>query len=447
MHLEKVFNCQFKQVMKRYHALVSEHNTLQVHTKSTQLREPHQSKFKTLTSFYLRTFWNDLNSPLWANTHEIPTLFITRRDLANLCNCSMRAVQDHLARLSTFGLIYVNELPTSSQNFGYQIRINLWLLFKWEECKPTLRSWLQKPTMIKKVNFSEVWQTLPDLRNLETLNNSYKENSEENVDCRPQERHQEIFYQEMREMAQNSSECPEEDQEIDQENRVAPGESPVDKHSEKQGRFEAYLQGNLHKTRYQTINVQKSNGITNTEKELIVNNFWNFTKGIFYPHANYKPIDLQIKHVIQKHVFNDFTTLKSEENTFVFWQTYSLKLQYWAEKKHNYDTKKDRVAYHPIQYFSKEYGNSKRQGFLVVNEWAKRAEKSLRELAFEKELFNAQNAVNQYILFKKLPKGQKNKIVNKVQLYQYLCRKLQVRTNQYTTQKFMDFVTNYQFIN
>lgn len=447
MHLEKVFNCQFKKVMKRYHSFVSEHNVLQVHTKSTQLREPHQSKFKTLTSFYLRKFWNDLNSPLWADTHEIPTLFITRRDLANLCNCSMRAVQDHLARLSTFGLIYVNEHPDSTRNFGYQIRINLWILFKWEQCRPKLCTWLNKPTIIKKVDFDEVWQTLPDLRNLKTLNNSYIEKKEENVDILPQERHQETFCQEMREMVQLSSPSPITNQEIDQENRVAAPAAAVDNSVQAVDRFEAYCNGTLHKARYQTHKIPPSNDITLGEKDLIVNNFWNFAKNIFYAHRDYKPIEKDIKKVIKEHVFNDFISNKVGENTFVYWQTLSLKLQYWAEKKHNYDTKKDRVAYHPIQYFSKEYGNAKRQGFLVIHEWAKRAETSLLELAFSKELFSVQNAMNQYVLYKKLPKGQVNKITNSLQLYNYLHRKLQARTNLQTTQKFIAFVTNHQLLN
>jgi hypothetical protein len=109
MRIEKTFSHQFGQVIERYHAFAKEHNDVQFVTKSTMLREPHLSKLKSIAHLYLKQFWNCMNSPLWADSDRVPLLQVTRWDLANLCGCSRRAVQDHLARLSTFGVITVEE--------------------------------------------------------------------------------------------------------------------------------------------------------------------------------------------------------------------------------------------------------------------------------------------------------------------------------------------------
>ena len=435
MRIEKTFSHQFGQVIERYHAFAKEHNDVQFVTKSTMLREPHLSKLKSIAHLYLKQFWNCMNSPLWADSDRVPLLQITRWDLANLCGCSRRAVQDHLARLSTFGVITVEEFEEGRVN-GYKIALNLWLLLGIDQFKPKIQSWSEKPTTILKAfSLSEV-QTLPHLSNqIENLNNSYIAEDVENLS---QERHQENG-QEKQEIAQNLVN----DQESCQEKNMGGAENSFISSDE---RFEAYRKGTLNKIRYQNAPKPEPKGLTDIEKATIINNFWKYVKDVFYPQRNYTPIESEIKKVIHRDVFNGFKNQNPKENTFEFWQIYSMTLQYWADKKQAFDARKDREAYHPTKYFSKDYGTHQKQGFLVVLQWAKKAEKSLREIEFEKELERAKLTMMQYPMTGVVPRGQGNKIKDITQLAQYYTRKLSVKTNSDYVQKFNEFLTTTNFL-
>jgi hypothetical protein len=123
-----------------------------------------------------------------------------------------------------------------------------------------------------------------------------------------------------------------------------------------------------------------------------------------------------------------------------------MTLQYWADKKQAFDARKDREAYHPTKYFSKDYGTHQKQGFLVVLQWAKKAEKSLREIEFEKELERAKLTMMQYPMTGVVPRGQGNKIKDITQLAQYYSRKLSVKTNSDYVQKFNYFLKTTNFL-
>lgn len=434
MRIEKTFAHQFGKVIERYHAFAREHNSLQEITKATMLREPHLSKVKAITSLYLKQFWNMMNSPIWADSDIVPVLDITRWDLANLCNCSRRTVQDHLSRLSAYGIIEVEDCYSNGGNNGYKLRLNLWLLLGIDEFKPKAQAHSEKATFIAKVPSPQV-QTLPHLNNQENLNNKYIAEDVENL---PQERHQENC-QEKQEIAKPTAT----NQEKNQKNNggaAADDEAPTNYSSAE--RFEAYRNGNLNRLRYQKPQRVQPKGILDVEKGIIVQNFWKFAKELFYPNRRFvAKIDAEIQQVIRKDVFMDF----EGEHDFTFWQIYNMRMQFWAEKKQAWDAKLDREAYFPIQYFSKEYGNSKKQGFLVVKVWEKKAEKSLKEIEFEKELEKAKMAMIQYPITGAVPKGQKEKIADITQLAQYYYRKLSVRTNSEFVQKFNTFLATSKF--
>lgn len=470
MRIEKTFRHQFGKVVERYIAFVKEHNAAQVVTRSTMLREPHQSKFKTIASLYLKEFWNRMNSPLWAEATDMPFVTVTRADLANLCGCSRRAVQDHLARLSHYGVIMLEEFDEGKVN-GYHVAVNQWFLLGVEASKPQIQSWSEKVTSILKSSVGDsdsptVWKSLPYLIDQkENLYNSYKA---ELVDKLPQERHQENC-QEKQEIADFVA-TP---QNLDQENakkntgavdgaedglvvvsEVGDGTSDMEVADENQGgssveissdeRFEAYKKGNLHKLRYRNQPQQpKYREITLAEKNGIVENFWKYAKEAFYPNRNFSPIEPEIKKVIYQDVFGSFKSKDISEITYEYWQIYNLRMQYWVDKKQAFDARKDRQAYHPTSYFAKSYGNAKNQGFLVVLEWDKKCQKSLKEAEFERELEKAKMSMLQYPFL--VPRGQRNKIKDVTQLAQYLGRKLTVRTNSEYVQKFNTFLTTTNF--
>ncbi len=436
MRIEKTFSHQFGAVIERYHAFAREHNSLQKKaksTKSTMLREPHLSKMKAISSLYLKKFWNMMNSPIWADSDIVPVLEVTRWDLANLCNCSRRTVQDHLARLSAYGIIEIEESYATS----YKLRLNLWILLGIEEFKPKAEIHFEKATKITKVLPPQV-QTLPHLNNQEHLNNKYKADDVENL---PQERHQENC-QEKQEIAKPAPTNQEKNQEKNggAADGGAADEAPTNYSSAE--RFEAYRKGNLNRLRYPKAQKIEPKGILDVEKGIIVQNFWKFAKELFYPNRRFvAKIDAEIQQVIRKDVFMDF----EGEHDFAYWQIYNLRMQFWAEKKQSWDAKQDREAYFPLQYFAKEYGNTQKQGFLVVKVWEKKAEKSLKEIEFEKELEKAKLAMIQYPVTGAVPKGQKDKIKDITQLAQYYYRKLSVRTNSEFVQKFNTFLATSKF--
>ncbi|MEA5259482.1 hypothetical protein VB264_16905 [Arcicella aquatica] len=447
MRIEKTFNHQFGKVIERYHAFAREHNEQQEVTKATMLREPHLSKVKAITALYLKEFWNMMNSPIWADSDRVPVLDITRWDLANLCNCSRRAVQDHLARLSTYGIIEVEEAYTNGKNNGYKIRLNLWFLLGISEFKPIIKSHSEKPTIVLKTTDPSLLQTLPHLNNQkENLNNTDKA---EDVDNLPHERHQEIG-QEKQEIAQTSPLNQENNHEKNKGAAGDPGaghpageniENPKSYSSDE--RFEAYRKGNLNKLRYAKAPVSQPKGISDVEKGLIVQNFWNFAKELFYPNKRFvTKIESEIKQVIRKDIFSDFTG----QYGFDYWQIYNMRMQYWAEKKQAFDAKLDREAYFPLQYFAKEYGTAQKQGFLVVKIWERKAEKSLKEIEFERELERAKLMMIQYSSSGAVPRGQAQKIKDITQLAQYYYRKLSVKTNSEYVQKFNTFLTTSNFL-
>lgn len=437
MRIEKTFNHQFGKVIERYHAFAREHNEKQEITKATMLREPHLSKVKAITALYLKEFWNMMNSPIWADSDRVPVLDITRWDLANLCNCSRRAVQDHLARLSTYGIIEVEDCYVDGKNNGYKIRLNLWFLLGISEFKPVINSHSEKPTIVLKTTDPSLLQTLPHLNNqIENLNNTDKA---EDVNKLPQERHQEIG-QEKQEIAQTLVL----NQEKNHENNMGAGENfeNAKSHSSDE-RFEAYRKGTLHKLRYAKAPVSQPKGISDVEKGLIVQNFWNFAKELFYPNKRFvAKIESEIKQVIRKDIFGEFTG----EYGFDYWQIYNMRMQYWAEKKQAFDAKLDREAYFPLQYFAKEYGTAQKQGFLVVKIWERKAEKSLKEIEFERELERAKLMMIQFPSTGAVPRGQAQKIKDITQLAQYYYRKLSVKTNSDYVQKFNTFLTTSNFL-
>lgn len=460
MRIEKTFKHQFGKVVERYLAFVREHNDAQMVTRATMLREPHLSKFKTIANFYLKEFWNRMNSPLWAEATNMPLITITRADLANLCGCSRRAVQDHLARLSHYGVIMLEEFAEGKIN-GYHVAINQWFLLGVEESKPKIQSWSEKATTILKSAYKSfeplsMGQTLPHLLDLkENLYNSYRA---EGVEKLPQERHQENC-QEKQEIAKPLGAGQEPNQENFTKKKAGAGPeqtsgvdtSEVADENPQGGteissdeRFEAYKQGKLHKLRYQNKPTPVK-AITEIEKAQIVSRFWSYVKDVFYPNRNFTPIEADIKKVIYRDVFKSFVPEKPSENTFEFWEIYNLRMQYWADKKQAFDARKDRQAYHPTAYFQKSYGNSQKQGFLVVLEWDKKAQKSLKELEFERELERAKLSMLQFPVTGTVPKGQKNKIKDITQLAQYFSRKLTVRTTSEYVQKFNTFLTTTNF--
>lgn len=474
MQLEKTHNAQFGKCVQRYLSFVREHNDLQTESKETWLREPHLSKYKAITTFYLKHYWNMMNSPLWADSDILPMIETTRQDLANICGCKTKAVYNHLARLSSVGIIEIETLKLGKKGEekqikvnGYRISLNLYFLLGIEDFKPEMKKMKPEEVRIIKRTSSLELQTLPDLLNpYEILN---KEDIAECVENLSQERHQEIhqekektatlpvseqnkpeiIYQENQENnlggAENFEEtetkvCSEQDwAEIV---RKQLGEKPqnIEKVSTPHENWNSYRLRREQEFK-DTRPKKPALTISDVEKLRIVDNFWNYAKNVFYPGRNFEPIRKKITDLIRFDVFNNF----EGSDDPIFWQIESLKLQSWAEKKAKFDENKGRNAYFPLNYFAKSYGNREKQGFLVVKIWKFKHDKSLKEMEFDRILESAKRSMTIYPTTGIVPRGQKDKILNIQQLAQYWFRSVASRTNREFTEQFKNFLQTQNF--
>lgn len=459
MQLEQTHNRQFGQVVKRYLAFQREHNELQ-ESKSTWLREPQQSKFKTLISLYMKDFWNLLNSKVWADSDRVPMICVTRQNLANLCGCKKKAVYNHLARLSAIGLITIEEVSHGKVN-GYNISINLYFMLGIEEFKPKIKKFQAKEVEKIVRTPSPLVPTLPHLINQkEILNNTYKGIDVDMCHEINPERHQEINQgkAETANPTLNNHEKNQEitlgggeifsfktDAELTNENinrwaekvlKSGQGEQEETRPSSSDQNWERFKTGKFLTNSMKAIK-KPDEIITEQDKQRHVNNFWNLQMEISYPGRNFKNIELEIKKIIRQEVFDEFR----ESQNPIFWQLESLKLQAWAEKKANFDHKNGREAYFPTKYFLKSYGNSAKQGFLVIREWDKKHQKSLKEIEFDKVLDKAKLSMSMYSSTRIAPRGQQNKIFNIQQLAQYWYRKVSFQTDSDHLQAFNNFLS------
>lgn len=474
MQIEKTHNAQFGKCVKRYLSFVREHNDLQTESKETWLREPHLSKYKAITTFYLKNYWNMMNSPLWADSDILPMIETTRQDLANICGCKSKAVYNHLARLSSVGIIEIETLNRGKKGDrevikvnGYRISLNLFFLLGIEDFKPEMKKMKPLEVRIIKRTASYKLQTLPDLLNpYEILNKKDIAASVENLH---QERHQEINQEKGKTATPAVSEQEKSDI-IYQENQEKytggaeiSGKSETEVFSEQnwaevvRKQLEGEIQSteivstphenwndyrNRRRQEFKYIRPKKpAITISEVDKMRIVDNFWNYAKNIFYPNRDFEPIRKKITDLIRSDVFNNFEG--NDDPTF--WQIESLKLQSWAEKKAKFDENKSRVAYFPLNYFAKSYGNREKQGFLVVKIWKFKHDKSLKEMEFDRILESAKRSMTLYPTTGIIPRGQKDKIVNIQQLAQYWFRSVASRTNHEFTEQFKNFLQTQNF--
>lgn len=480
MQLEKNHNAQFGKCVQRYLSFVREHNDSHTQSKETWLREPHLSKYKAITSFYLKHYWNMMNSPLWADSDILPMIETTRQDLANLCGCKTKAVYNHLARLSSIGVIEIEELKLGKKGEGkqikvngYRISLNLFFLLGIEEFKPKTKIFSpQEVRTIKRIS-TPLLQTLPDLLNpYEILNNLERK---EDVDNLHQERHQEINQEKEKTATLDESNKIKVDinfQENNQENNLGGAAENSEQENRKEFNEQDWakivrekLEGKVEtvkvnvSTPHENWNTYKNRRIaeirdkkfpqkpiltiSEIDKKRIVDNFWSFAKMKFYPTRNFEPISKKITDLIRSDVFNNF----EGSDDPIYWQIESMKLQSWVEKKAKFDENKGRHAYFPLNYFAKSYGNREKQGFLVVKIWEYKHNKSLKEAEFDRVLETAKKSMTLYPLTGILPRGQKGKIANIQQLAQYWFRSVAARTNRDCTENFKNFISTQNFTN
>ena len=116
---------------------------------------------------YIPMFRNLVNSSTWVDSQSIPSINITRRELARLISCETRNIYNILARLSNARFI---DIIDNNSTGGYTIIPNLYIAFGDVNLKPQLKALTALP---KDILITQTWQSFPILKDRINLNNSY----------------------------------------------------------------------------------------------------------------------------------------------------------------------------------------------------------------------------------------------------------------------------------
>ena len=146
---------------KRANAYISEHNKCQGQEGlKYHIRDGAKLTFDKILAKYNKKFWKDVQSPLWADSCEMPTVWIGRPEISSLTGCKVRTAGDRIAKFCCMGMIKVH----AKGDLGYKISLNPYFLFG---------SDAENPPKIQKMNFEgKVKFTIfltPEVQSLHTL--------------------------------------------------------------------------------------------------------------------------------------------------------------------------------------------------------------------------------------------------------------------------------------
>lgn len=403
-----------KAVNQRYYAFKEAHNGVQKIGKSAHLRTPHKDMFEVIMYKYLVKFRSISNSPLWANSAEVPALYTNRQELSNLTHGAKRNVYNILARLAEANVISVEkDITAGGKHNGYLITPNLYFVLGNIEYQPEINVFTEEITVIPE---RRVWQTLPHLNNLENNNNK---NKAELPLCLNQEKRQE----KVQENAQAEPPvakliiCEAENE----ENCGGGGFEDVDNFPDA---------GELRKIKFYgqrtkgydapKITVLAKNPIQNHEKTKIVDDFWRYAQKYLFTRWEFDENQLkEIKELIKTDVFGSF----NGSDNYNEWRVFLMMRQAEVDLIVANNLKYKRTAYYPLAYFSKNY--LKRGGFLSAHKWTMKERKKFTQVQHQELLETAKISIT----CGKIPRGMSERITNPRELMDYWFNRLSKATN------------------
>jgi len=433
VRMPKTLEQTSSSVYKRYYALAQEFNAIQHLGLSAKLRTPHQKVMEAILYKYLPMFRKLVNSSTWVDSQSIPSINITRRELARLISCETRNIYNILARLSNARFI---DIVDNNSTGGYTIIPNLYIAFGDVNLKPQLKALTALP---KDILITQTWQTFPILKDRINLNNTYIAVDVESTHENYGERHREID-REKKQIEPFELSFPKntlESSTNDKENETSCAADTDDVDNYASGRAEYFrnrhLGGFNSPLPHRTTKPVQEKPIQPHEKAQLITEFWNYAKKNLYPKQKFNgETEVKIKRLIGSDVFGHFNGTES----YIHWKTFCMTkiAEVDLVKKHN--EKYDREAYWPLNYFSKKYRD--RGGFLIAHVWLKREQKKFLEVRFEDELEKAKNS----LAFGIIPRGQKGKILSISELSLYWAKRISKRTSPETLEKYYSFISN-----
>jgi hypothetical protein len=415
------------QVFKRYYAFKDTHNEVQEGNK-TWLKKGHKGMFEVIMYKYIPMFRQLINTPTWADSEALPSMEITRKELARLCHCSTRNTYDIIARLSWANVLEVEEF--NSKDNGYLITPNLWLLLGGDIEKPKVKKLFETPTTIRR---STVRQFLPTIKPFEILNNK---NKAELPSFPHHERHHEIY------LEKKQIETPDAKNQILGKNNFLENlgggaeNDDVDNSTDK-----LVILTNTQKLKNRLYGTAKQNPlpikageptISEREKNQIISDFWNYAHKALFPLYSYDGNTVEsFKKLIRSDVFSSF----NEHKDYFYWRTFYLMRCSEVDLIKAHNDKYDREAFFPLAFFSKKYAD--RSGFLEAHKWTRKEKKKFDEVRQKDLLQKAQTS----LIMNLPPRHLKNKNITLTELTQYWGNRLGRVTSPEIVKQYYHFLS------
>lgn len=414
IRLPKTLEQLDSQVAKRYYAFKEEHNACQKLGTKAHLKTSHKNLFEVIMYKYVPMFRRLVNSPIWSDSDEAPSLKTTRSELSTLMHGGKRNVYNVLARLAAANIISVEtEIDGKGKINGLIITPNLYFVLGLPEYQPKIQIFEESITLIPERG---VWQKLPILNNQEINNNKRK--AEE-----PTYLHQGKHQGNDQGIAE--AENPEasilKTDTFDTNEFCGGGNFEiVESHTEaaeikRINFFGDELNKNTSKT-----NILVLKPIQHHEKAIIIEDFWRYAHKYLFSNRNYDGKELiKIKDVIFTDVFGSF----NNSDDYNKWRVFLMMRLAEVDLMVAHNEKYDRQSFYPTHFFSRNY--TKRGGFLSAHKWTMKERNKFDYVQHQEMLQKAKISIT----CGKIPRGMKDRILGPKDLVNHWYHKLAKATN------------------
>lgn len=471
---------------KRANAYISEHNECQgPEGLKYHIRDGAKLTFDKIVAKYFKKFCKDIQSPLWADSCKMPTVWIGRPEISSLTGCKVRTAGDRIAKFCYMGMIKVH----AKGDLGYKISLNPYFLFGLDAENPPK---IQKMNFEGKVKFT-VFLT-PEVQTLHTVygfkttrkNNKYKaedvqiSDKNERTHRKNSERKNTIpvigqIFAQSRDLKDSypqkiesvkpggGSMPPESISEVEAKQIVANlfgGNDSREMTTVKTIDFQEIADERLAETTQEerisrlksklytkgdTLNsyLSKNHRLTERDKVQFVNDFYEHMMFNIYPNLDlFGDCPQKVKDLIHSEVFNSF----AGDNNYLEWRVL-LNLNIAILDQHKkYNQEHSREAYFPTSWLKKYDSNGKKRkaNFHCTAKFIGKSRRNLAEDLKEKKLAKAIDAMVNQKYPKKLRTSEMQNLKN---LYNFWFLQLAKTTSASHTARFYEFIDQYYFTN
>ena len=469
---------------KRANAYINDHNDCQGQEGlKYHIRDGAKLTFDKILAKYNKKFWKDVQSPLWADSCEMPTVWIGRPEISSLTGCKVRTAGDRIAKFCCMDMIKVH----AKGDLGYKISLNPYFLFG---------SDAENPPKIQKMNFEgkvkfRIFLT-PEVQSLHTLygfkttrkDNKYKaeviqiSNKSDRTDKKNNDRKNTIpvngkisahsrdlggsYPQKNENVKLGGGSMPSESINEAEAKRIVDnlfGEKDsqqkttvksidfqeianerVSELTQEQriSRLESKLYGKGDTSKSYLTNNQR---LTERDKVQFVDDFYEHMMLTIYPTRDlYGDFPKKVKNLIRLEVFNSF----GGNNNYLEWRVQRNINLAILDQHAKYNQEHSREAYFPTSWLKRydDNGKKRKANFHCTAKFMGKSRRVLLDKLKEEKLIKAIDAIVNGKYPKKLRTPEKQNLEN---LYDFWFLQLSKTTSVSHTARFYEFINHYYF--